>query len=86
MPVEQSEIVFQRNDLRVAARVAWVKGHQAGIAFANPLSTQEVLRNVPQPKARVQSEYRRPGFSPRALPRQEQAAMDYLMKLMVKGS
>lgn len=82
LPVENSEIVFCRNDLRVQGRVAWVNNKQAGIAFAEPLSTQDVLRNVPQPRRRVHTEYKRPALNPRALTPTEQAAMEHWLALM----
>jgi hypothetical protein len=43
---EQSDIVFHRNDLCVAARVAWIQGKYAGIAFNHRLEPGEVLRHV----------------------------------------
>jgi hypothetical protein len=71
-PVEGSEVLFRRNDLTVAGRVAWVDGQYAGVAFAYPLQPQEVLRNIPQPKPRVQPDHRRPGLNPRAMTPEEQ--------------
>ncbi|QIK77705.1 PilZ domain-containing protein [Sphingomonas piscis] len=69
LPLEGSDVLFRRNELEVAGRIAWVSGKQAGIAFAAPLSTQDVLRNVPQPKPRVTADYRRPGSIPGPCPR-----------------
>lgn len=82
LPLENSDILFCRNELRVHGRVAWVNHKQAGIAFAEPLSTQEVLRNVPQPRRRVHTDYKRPALNPRALSPSEQAAMDHWLALM----
>ena len=82
LPLEGCEVQFKRNDLSVAGRVAWVNESQAGIAFHEPLSTQEVLRNVSQPRPRIQSEYRRPPLNPRSLSAHEQAAMEHWMALM----
>lgn len=76
LPVEGSEVLFRRNDLSVPGRIAWVDGQHAGVAFAVPLQAQEVLRNIPQPKPRVQSDYRRPGLNPRALTIQEQRLLE----------
>lgn len=76
LPVEGSEVLFRRNDLGVAGRVAWVDGQYAGVAFAVPLQPQEVLRNIPQPKPRVQSDFRRPALNPRALTTQEQRLLE----------
>ena len=41
------EIVFRKNDLAVAARVAWVDGGRAGLAFFVSLDPETVLRHVP---------------------------------------
>lgn len=82
LPLEESEIMFCRNDLRVLGRIAWVNEKQAGIAFAEPLSTQDVLRNVPQPRRRVHLDYKRPALNPRNLSVNEQAAMEHWLALM----
>lgn len=76
LPVEGSEVLFRRNDLTVSGRIAWVDGIYAGISFAAPLAPQDVLRNIPQPKPRVQSDYKRPSFNPRALTQQEQRLLE----------
>jgi hypothetical protein len=49
---EFSKIVFRRKDLRVRARVAWVQGKYAGIAFDKPLEPADVLRHVPTREAK----------------------------------
>jgi hypothetical protein len=76
LPVEGSEVLFRRNDLAVPGRIAWVDGQYAGVAFAVPLAPQEVLRNIPQPKPRVHTEYKRPALNPRALTSQEQRLLE----------
>jgi hypothetical protein len=43
------EIVFRKNDLCVAGRVAWVDGRRAGLAFVVSLDPETVLRYVPVP-------------------------------------
>jgi hypothetical protein len=75
-PVEGSEVLFRRNDLSVPGRIAWVDGNYAGVAFACPLQTQDVLRNIPQPKPRVQPDHRRPGLHTRSLTPQEQRLLN----------
>src|SRR4029079_16687399 len=45
---EGYEITFCRKDLRVGARVAWVQGAHAGVAFDTPLEPAEVLRHIPR--------------------------------------
>ena len=82
LPVESSEILFRRNDLAVCGRIAWISGKQAGVAFSNPLSTQDVLRNVPQPRPRVKSDFKRPALNPRSLSPLEQASMEHWWELM----
>ena len=58
-----AEIVFHKNDLAVAGRVAWVAERRAGIAFAASLEPETVLRHVPAPKALQEEAYKkRPGF------------------------
>lgn len=76
LPVEGSEVLFRRNDLSVPGRIAWVDGVYAGVAFSAPLQQQDVLRNIPQPKARVQPDHRRPALNPRALSAQEQRLLE----------
>ena len=59
---EGCELLFRRNELQVPGRVVWVQGRFAGIAFAEPLDRQVVLRHVPVAAARpVPTQlYRRP--------------------------
>src|SRR3982750_464837 len=45
---EYANVTFCRKDLRVRARIAWVQGSHAGIAFETPLAPAEVLRHVPR--------------------------------------
>jgi hypothetical protein len=49
---ELAAITFCRKDLRVRARIAWVQGKCAGIAFDKPLEPAEVLRHVPRREAK----------------------------------
>ena len=69
LPLEGSEAIFERKDLRVNSRVVWVHGKYAGVAFDAPLNCEEVLRHIPQPKRKTQNEvdFRRPGFTCRPL-------------------
>lgn len=67
LPPEGSSIFFTRKELRVQARVAWVEGCYAGIAFESPLDRSEVLRQVPRPKEIFEPQFRRPGLSSRPL-------------------
>jgi hypothetical protein len=45
---EYASITFCRKDLRVPARIAWVQGKYAGIAFETQLDAAEVLRHIPR--------------------------------------
>jgi hypothetical protein len=69
LPMEGSETIFERKDLRVKSRVIWVQGKYAGVAFDVPLNREEVLRHVPQPKQKLRNDadFRRPGFTSRPL-------------------
>ena len=44
-----AQIVFRKNDLSVAGRVAWVDGRRAGLAFFMGLDPETVLRHIPPP-------------------------------------
>jgi hypothetical protein len=79
LPIEGSEIVFKRQELSVAARVAWAAGNRAGLSFAEPLSPEAVLRHVPTPRPRVTADYRRPGLLPRPLSAEERLAAKNLV-------
>jgi hypothetical protein len=71
LPLEGSEVVFRRNDLIVKSRIAWVGRKHAGLAFYSPLQQEEVLRNIPKPKPRVATDFRRPGLYCRELSKEE---------------
>lgn len=71
LPAEGTDVTFHRNDLSVAGRIAWVRGRQAGVFFAQELQPHDVLRNIPVPKAKPVVDHRRPGFAPRALSEHE---------------
>lgn len=79
LPLEGTTTFFQRNDLRVKSRVAWVQGRFAGVAFARPLQKEEVLRNVPAPRPRMQPEFRRPGLACRPLSPEERQMVERWM-------
>ena len=63
LPVEGASIQFRKGDLGMPGVVAWVKGRQAGINFAQKLNPEQLLRHVPAPRARVAPQFRRPGLS-----------------------
>ena len=63
LPIVGTSTIFRRNDLQVRSRVAWVEDRFAGLAFAYPLEQDQVLRNVPKPRARITPDFRRPGLA-----------------------
>lgn len=63
LPVEGSSILFRKGDLSMAGHVAWVKGRQAGVSFAQNLNPEQLMRHVPTPRPRVTPSFRRPGLN-----------------------
>ena len=86
LPVEGSETFFQRNDLRIKSRIAWVQGRYAGVAFGRALNKEEVLRNVPKPRPKMQPEFRRPGLVCRPLTLDERRLIERWMTASPVGS
>lgn len=62
LPVEGASILFRKGDLSMPGNVAWVKGGQAGVAFAQNLNPEQLLRHIPAPRPRVTPEFKRPGL------------------------
>jgi hypothetical protein len=62
LPVEGASIQFRKGDLSVTGNVAWVKGRQAGVAFAQNLKPDQLLRHIPAPRPRVTPDFKRPGL------------------------
>ena len=62
LPVEGASILFRKGDLSTIGTVAWVKGRQAGVSFAQKLDPEQLLRHVPAPRPRVTPSFRRPGL------------------------
>jgi hypothetical protein len=79
LPLEGSTTFFERNELRVKSRVAWVHGSFAGLALARPLRKEEVLRNVPSPRPRLKADFRRPGLACRPLSPEERKLVERWM-------
>jgi hypothetical protein len=63
LPIEGSQVVFKRKELEASGRVVWVNGKLAGIAFADRLETEQVLRHIPAPRHIQQPKSWRPGFT-----------------------
>ncbi len=79
LPGEGTPAYFKRNELKVSGRIVWVQGKYAGFAFNRPLKREEALRHIPQPKTKVQSEYRRPGFNCRPLSAHDREMLEVWM-------
>jgi hypothetical protein len=79
LPLEGSTTFFQRNDLRIKSRVAWVHGTLAGLAFNRPLQKEQVLRNIPSPRPQLRPEFRRPGLVCRPLSPEERILLERWM-------
>jgi len=86
LPLEGTTTFFQRNELRLKSRVVWVLGTYAGVAFARPLRSDEVLRNVPQPRQRQDADFRRPGLDCRPLTDYERRMVEKWMVSSPMGS
>ena len=67
LPAEGSTAHFERKDLRVKCSLVWVEGRYAGLAFARPLKSEEVLRHISSPKPKAEMNIRRPGLACRPL-------------------
>ena len=79
LPLEGTTTFFRRNELRLKSRIVWVEGRFAGVAFARPLKSDEVLRHVPPPRQRVNPEFRRPGLACRSLTEEERKMVERWM-------
>ena len=79
LPLEGSTTFFERNELRLRGRVVWVQGRFAGVAFDEPLKPEQVLRNVPAPKPRTQTGFKRPGLACRPLTNYERKMVERWM-------
>jgi hypothetical protein len=63
LPEQGAEIIFERKELRVRARIVWAEGQYAGVAFERRLPRDELLRHVPKPRQTFEQKYRRPGLA-----------------------
>jgi hypothetical protein len=77
LPAEAQRVLFRRQGLSVASRVAWAHGDFAGIAFESPLSPSELLRHIPAAERRLAPPLkRRPGFACAPLTPAERALIE----------
>jgi hypothetical protein len=64
LPAEGAEVLFR------------VAGCNAGVAFAEKLAPEEVLRHIPSPKPRILPEFKRPGLTCRPLTADERRLIE----------
>jgi hypothetical protein len=81
LPIEGSVTTFRRNELKLQSRIVWVHGRFAGVAFDRRLKPEQVLRNIPAPRRKVQIEHRRPGLSSRPLTDYERQMLESWLAL-----
>lgn len=86
LPLDGATTFFERNELRLKGRVVWVHGRYAGVAFDEPLKTEQVLRNVPKPKPVAQGDFKRPGLACRPLTDYERRMLERWMTSSPMGS
>lgn len=79
LPDEGAIVFFERKSIRAKARVVWVHGRFAGVAFNRELQREELLRTVPKPRARTETDTRRPGFASKPLTESERKILDLWM-------
>ncbi len=79
LPIEGTSVVFCRNELCTQGHVVWVNGRYAGIAFAEKLLPEQVLRHVPVPRPKIQPKAYRPGLTVRSMtPEQRRLAESWM--------
>jgi hypothetical protein len=79
LPEEGASVLFERGELRVKGRVVWVESRYAGVAFNRPIKADQVLRNIPQPRSKMQPDFRRPGLACRPLTDHERTMLERWM-------
>lgn len=62
LPVEGSQLLFRKGDLKVPGRIAWLRQHRAGVSFAQPLAPAQLLRHVPTPRPKSVPQSKRPAI------------------------
>ncbi len=71
LPLEGARVVFRRNELSVDSQIAWVLDDHAGVAFDRSIPSEDVLRNIPVPRAPPPLKFGRPGLAHRQLTAEE---------------
>lgn len=81
-PAQGSEVVFERGDTIVPARVAWSSGNRFGIQFVTPIEESEVLVHVSRPKPGAAPAsppiFRRPGLRGTLTPEDRELAKSWV--------
>ena len=60
LPVEGSQLLFRKGDLKIPGRVAWLRDHRAGVSFAQKLAPEQLMRHIPTPKPKSLPKSNRP--------------------------
>ena len=79
LPDEGATVFFERKAIRVKARIVWVHERYAGVVFNRELQREELLRNIPPPRARTHTDTRRPGFANKPLTDSERKVLEMWM-------
>jgi hypothetical protein len=85
LPPEGSSTNFGRNELCLKSDIVWVQGRYAGLRFERPLRRDELLRNVPAPRQRLETQFRRPGLACRPLTPYEREMLEVWMRAAPTG-
>jgi len=80
LPVEGSQVRLRRDELNASAKVVWVRGQRAGLAFNDKLPPEAVLRHVPTSRPRVVPEFRRSGSNEQLTEAERLAAADWVWR------
>lgn len=62
LPIEGSQLLFRKGDLKVPGRIAWLRDYRAGVSFAQPLAPEQLMRHVPTPKPKSLPQSKRPAI------------------------
>lgn len=76
LPVEGSELIFRKGEIKAPGRVAWVSNNRAGISFEQRLHPEQLMRHVPRPKPRIEPKFARPPIRTKELSKAEQRAAE----------
>ncbi len=63
IPEKGAPVVFRKKDLVISGHIAWVNERRAGISFDAKLEPETVLRHIPEPRHRIEHQFKRPGLT-----------------------